>query len=314
MDEAIGNLYFSARMPAPATVPRFFLYGEADKDVHARFIHVETIAARSRLHDWAIRPHRHSHLFQFLLMTGGSCTLQVDTETHTLKAPAVVTLPRGFVHGFDFSTDTDGWVISVADDYAAEIARTHENAAAGLMQPSVLRLTRATVAAHRLEERCSEIDSEFRWSAMGRVAAITAHLQLLFLALARLRHEHERDLVAVSEDAALFGRFRALVEKGYREHQSLTRYMRALGVSEKRLAAVCRAAVDRTPLELIHDRLIVEAKRSLLYTSMSISEVAYSLGFEDPAYFSRFFARQTGVSPRDFLAASGPQKHPASAR
>lgn len=290
--------------PATPSVPRFLLYGEADKDVEARFIHVETIAARSRLHDWAIRPHRHSHLFQFLLMTGGSATLRLDAALHMLKAPMAVAIPRGCVHGFEFSTDPDGWVISIADEYAAEVATTHATPAAELLEPSILRLSRATLAAHGLDDRCSEIEREFRWSAMGRVAAITANLQLLFLALARLRHEHERDAVTVGDDAALFVRFRSLVENRYREHQSLANYARALGVSEKRLAAACRAAADRTPLELIHDRLVIEAKRSLLYTSMNIAEVAYSLGFEDPAYFSRFFARQTGVAPRTFVARS----------
>jgi AraC family transcriptional activator of pobA len=289
-------------------VPRFFLYGEADKAAETHFIHVETIAARSRLHDWAIRPHRHSNLFQFLLMTSGSGTLQVDAAVHALKAPMVVAMPRGFVHGFDFSTDTDGWVISIADAYATEVVMAQASQAAGLIEPdilraaTILRLDRATLAAHRLEDRCSEIEREFLWSALGRVAAITANLQLLFLSLARLRHEHEQAAVTTSDDAVLFGRFRSLVESWYREHQSVAKYTRALGVTEKRLAVACRTAVNRTPLELIHDRLVIEAKRSLLYTSMSIAEVAYSLGFEDPAYFSRFFTRQAGVAPRVFAA------------
>lgn len=305
MDEALLNLYFSAMPAAPTSIPRFFLYGEADKDVQARFIHVETIAARSRLHDWAIRPHRHSNLFQFLLMTSGSGTLQVDAAVHALKAPMVVAMPRGFVHGFEFSPDTDGWVISIADEYAAEMAMMQASQTAELIEPSILRLDRAALAAHRLDERCSEIEREFRWSALGRVAAITAHLQLLFLSLARLRHEQQHAAAPTNEDAVLFGRFRSLIEGSYRAHRSMAKYTRELGVTEKRLAAACRTVVDRTPLELIHDRLIVEAKRSLLYTSMSIAEVAYSLGFEDPAYFSRFFTRQAGVAPRVFVARSG---------
>lgn len=300
-------------MPAaPTSVPRFFLYGEADKDVQARFIHVESIEARSRLHEWEIRPHRHSNLFQFLLMTSGSGTLQVDAAVHMLKAPMVVAIPRGFVHGFEFSPDTDGWVISIADEYAAEVVMMQAGQAAELIEPSILPLDSETLAAHRLDARCSEIEREFRWSALGRVAAITANLQLLFLSLARLRHEQHHANAPTNEDAALFGRFRSLIEDSYREHWSMTRYTRDLGITEKRLAAACRTVVDRTPLELIHDRLIVEAKRSLLYTSMSISEVAYSLGFEDPAYFSRFFTRQAGVAPRVFqsagMAPSGERK------
>src|SRR5690606_30988423 len=105
-----------------AAIPHFFLYGESDRDVETRFIHVETIATRSRKHDWAIRPHRHSHLYQLLLMTSGAGMLRIDTQMHALKAPMLVAIPRGFVHGFEFTPQTDGWVLSMADGYAAEIA------------------------------------------------------------------------------------------------------------------------------------------------------------------------------------------------
>jgi AraC family transcriptional activator of pobA len=294
MDEARGYLYFSDMQ----TVPRFFLYGESDRDIETRFIHVETIEARSRLHDWAIRPHRHSNLFQFLLMTKGSSTLRLDAAVHALQAPTAVAIPCGFVHGFEFTPDTDGWVISIANGYASEIFAQSAQTMAELLEPSILQLDRKTVIAHRLDERCREIAHEFRWSAMGRVAAISANLQLLFLSLARLRHD--KASLTTSEDAALFARFRGLVEDWYREHYPLTRYTRILGTTEKRLALACRVAVDRTPLEIIHERLTIEAKRSLLYTAMSVREVAYSLGFEDPAYFSRFFTKQAGVAPRVF--------------
>lgn len=282
------------------SVPRFFLYGEADRDVETRFIHVETVAARSRLHDWAIRPHRHSHLYQLLLIVAGASRLSCDGTEHELKAPALVGVPRGFVHGFEFTPETQGWVISMSDSYAGEIVARNPDLAALriLLEPSILNLTRQSLSAHRLEQRCREIEHEFRWSALGRITAITANLQLLFLALGRLRHE--RSNVTTSEDAALFARFRALVEAWYREHRPLSAYVAELGVPEKRLGAACRAAVNRTPLEVIHERLTIEAKRTLLYTALSVSETAYSLGFQDPAYFSRFFSKQAGCSPRKF--------------
>ena len=297
-------------MPSPRktsslqAVPRFFLYGEAERDAETHFLHVETISARSQLHGWHIAPHRHSNLFQFLIVARGGGRIRIDATAHPIDSPLVVGIPPGVIHGFEFEPNIEGWVISVAESYASEIAGCAPSLIAlnDVLEPSILPLTRSALAAHRLIERCREIDQEFRWSALGRVAAISANLQLLFLGIARLRHEHEETAVSAGEDTALFARFRALVESWYREHRPLSDFTKSLGVTEKRLAQACHRAVDHTPLEVIHDRLAIEAKRSLVYTSMSVSEVAYSLGFQDPAYFSRFFTRVAGIAPRAFLA------------
>ncbi|MFO7288350.1 MAG: helix-turn-helix domain-containing protein, partial [Gammaproteobacteria bacterium] len=56
------------------------------------------------------------------------------------------------------------------------------------------------------------------------------------------------------------------------------------------------------PIKLVHHRVLLEAKRQLLYTTKPVSEIAYGLGFDDPAYFTRFFSRRTGMSPRAYRA------------
>jgi len=66
------------------------------------------------------------------------------------------------------------------------------------------------------------------------------------------------------------------------------------------LRAACVELTDRSPLQLVQDRLLLEAKRLLLYSNVSIAEVGYYLGFDDPAYFTRFFTKAAGTSPRGF--------------
>ena len=88
-----------------------------------------------------------------------------------------------------------------------------------------------------------------------------------------------------------------MVEASFRQHWPVADYARTLGVSEDRLHAMASRATGLPPKEIVQRRLLLEAKRHLLYTTMTVKEIAYDLGFHDPAYFSRFFARRAGMAP-----------------
>lgn len=82
-------------------------------------------------------------------------------------------------------------------------------------------------------------------------------------------------------------------------------YAHEIGVTPAHLNVLCRQTVDKSALEMIHERLMLEARRNLVYTSMTISQVSYATGFSDPAYFTRFFKREAGVSPKEFRRLAG---------
>ena len=94
--------------------------------------------------------------------------------------------------------------------------------------------------------------------------------------------------------------FTNLIEQDYMHHHQLTFYATKIGISTAHLNAVCREFVQRSALDLIHARIMLEAKRNLVYTSLTIKTVAEMLGFAYPAYFTRFFKRQAGLSPKEF--------------
>jgi AraC family transcriptional activator of pobA len=83
-------------------------------------------------------------------------------------------------------------------------------------------------------------------------------------------------------------------------HYPLVHYAQNIGISTAHLNALCRQLTSRSALELIQERIALEARRNLVYTAMTISTVAEALGFADPAYFTRFFKRHTGMSPKAF--------------
>ena len=95
-------------------------------------------------------------------------------------------------------------------------------------------------------------------------------------------------------------RFRELVEEGYRSHAPLDHYARKLGVTTARLNTCCRLTTGKSALALINERLLTEAKRTLLYSDVTVNEIGAALGYADQAYFNRFFSRNVGLSPGRF--------------
>jgi AraC family transcriptional activator of pobA len=97
--------------------------------------------------------------------------------------------------------------------------------------------------------------------------------------------------------------FRAHVERHFREMQRVTDYAALLGVTPEHLTRSVRRATGVAASDVIHQRLVLEAKRSLLYTDLTVRAIADDLRFDDPSYFNRFFKRSVGVTPRAFRAA-----------
>jgi len=131
-------------------------------------------------------------------------------------------------------------------------------------------------------------------------AQILRSLSGLLLARIAQGLEAEAATDPVRAAPALFSRFEALLERHFKDHWRVRDYAQVLAVSPAHLSRVVRVATGRSALKVIEERLVREARRNLIYTNLSISTIAYALGFEDPAYFSRVFARATGTSPRAF--------------
>jgi AraC family transcriptional activator of pobA len=297
-----------------AGIPNFALYGEAPgrrrgEAGQAPFpdvLHCESIPARASLHDWTIAPHRHHNLHQFFWIEppeneaeGGEATL--EGRTHVLAPAAAISLPPMSVHGFHFRPGTQGWVVTLP---VATLARQLADAAP-------LRAALARTALIRPEESPTwmfeAVASEFAGSGLGRAKALASLVGLLATWFARAlaqeaAREAARDGAAPQAGAELLARFQALVEQDYRSARTLAGYARALGVTPTHLSRVSRALTGVPASQLILERRLLEARRALAYTTMQVAEIAYMLGYSDPAYFARVFAKATGESPSAFRA------------
>jgi AraC family transcriptional activator of pobA len=257
-------------------------------------VHCETIVSRAALHDWTLTVHRHARLHQVLLIERGGGEATLDGRLHPLKPMDMVNVPVGDVHGFRFLPETQGWVLTIAAEVLDETLLAPEGLRAALLHAAVVRGTRA------IRTLMQQIFAEHAGRRFARAHVLRALSAALIGLVAReLAGESAASGAADSE---LFRRFEALLEEHHLKRWSVADYSKALSVTPTHLNRVTRAATGDTASHLILNRMIREARRNLVYTNLPVSTIAYALGFEDPAYFSRVYAAATGLSPRAFRA------------
>lgn len=269
-------------------------------------MHIEPIPARTLPAGWTIRPHRHEHLCHLLLVERGGGRYRADAATLLFRAPAVLVVPLHVVHGFAFAEATDGFVLTLSESFLAGTlsAGTDPEVTGILTVPAACEIEATDPVWTALRAGFAAIGQESGRPAPGRVSAVAAHVTLILVHLLRLGRDSDGRAAAPSADAVLVDRLRDLIERRYREHWPVEAYATALGASTGRLTQACRRVAGASPLHLIHARLLLEARRCLLYTAMTVAEVGYALGFEDPAYFSRFFTKREGVTPQAYRRRS----------
>jgi AraC family transcriptional activator of pobA len=284
-------------------IPTYALYGETGDDPTADWVHCETIQARSRLHNYRILPHRHERLFQILHLTGGRAEILVDGRAVALAAPAIVALPAMTVHGYTFSPDVEGTVLTLFESRLAHVLSAMDGVRDTFRVPHLIALGEHPDASPVLAADMAALAAEFLSRRPGRAEAIEARLVLILIALHRLRKPRP-DSASVPGRRALHHalRYRELVDQGFRTRQPIEAYARRLGLTPPHLNRICREHLGDTALGIVHQRIVLEAKRYLTFTSLNAKEIALALAFDDPDYFARLFKQKTGLSPLAFRA------------
>ena len=290
-----------ARAAHPLAVPRFFLYGEPLQPVDAAFVHVETIAYRSRRYQWRICVHVHSELNQLLLIQRGGGTMQLDGQELPFRAPALLLIPPSVVHGFQFARDTRGFVVTAAQPLVRSLQSREPQLRRVFAAPAHLDLATAPAAAAELELLLDRLRRETVWQApANRLAAEAWLATAMITALRLLPRAGAGHPTPRSPMATLVERFLDLLDERCRSGWSLARYARELAASPAQLRTATVAISGKPPRRLLRERVLLEARRTLTYTDLSIAQTAYRLGFSDPGYFSRLFSAHTGESPQAF--------------
>ncbi|MDG5489690.1 helix-turn-helix domain-containing protein [Sphingomonas sp. BGYR3] len=281
-------------MADPPVIPSFYLYGEPPRAVEAAFVHCESLDDRSRPSEWTIAPHRHDGLAHIMLIAHGDGTAIIEGERHPFRAPVLVIVPSSVIHGFEWAQESRGHVVTVAMEQIDAL---------GLFSPQASALfgrwSLHPVAAERLpviEGWIAELSRNLNWDSPGRALAVTGIL-LALIAEAMRHAQPPATAIRVSRAMSIVARYRDRIERDFRRRLTVAEHAAMLGVSVSTLRAACMAVAGDSPLRIQDERTVLEARRLLRYSNLSVAEIGYALGFADPAHFSRFFKRMAGVAP-----------------
>ncbi len=249
------------------------------------------------------RPHVHS-FYQILWFRSGRGRHFVDFNGYDVVENSIFFIAKGQIHHFD-EVAYDGYIIHFNESFLS----ANENDIHVFLKHTIFHSFEKEPVFTLNEPKCNELDT----ICQQMHAEITqphefahrdylTHLLHLFLIIIQ-RYGVRHNCAGLNMNKIshiLFVKFRNLIEENYKQLHTVTEYAQLLHVSNKTLTNTTNEIAHATPLEIINDRIILEAHRLLSYSQSSIAEIGYQLGFEDPSYFIKYFKRQTGVLPGEF--------------
>lgn len=232
--------------------------------------------------------HLHG-FYEIIWFQKGSGTHYVDFNQYAIAPGTIFFISPGQIHSFDTKHDQEGYVLKICaelfDDFVSLSCVTVQDKDSAALEMLI----------GAMQEELKKEDS------LGHREALHALVKLFVIMVRRSyagMNPSAPNPHKVSYKAFL--NFRKLIEENYCRLHTVKDYASLLNVSSKTLTLYVNECSKYSPLELINNRIILEAKRLLRYSVLSVKEIAFRLGFEDPSYFAKFFKRLVKQSPADY--------------
>lgn len=294
-------------IPAPpardhSAIPIYKLYGYGNVWTQPDPLFCETIAAQEHLHNWHVAAHKHVDLLQLLHLESGQVTVRLDGASHVLGPGHLVVVPPLVVHEFIFQPGSGGHILTLTQALLHPLCERFGLGLAAIGEPLILALGSALQDRYAAQT-FHRLDHEYRHlHSPQRGPLLEALLSVILVWVERHRRPPAPE-AAQDPGSRHLAHYARLIEAHHTEQHQVAWYARRIGVTPAHLNAIAQTLAGKSALQLIHERLLLQARRELMYTPRSVHLIADTLGFADPAYFTRFFKRLTGTSPKAFRRA-----------
>ncbi|GAL85625.1 AraC family transcriptional regulator [Sporocytophaga myxococcoides] len=247
------------------------------------------------------RPHGHD-FFILLFITSGSGMHSIDFKNYHVKAGSLFLLSPGQVHHWNLSSDINGYILFFTKEYfqldfnynkllTLPFFYTHINSPCMEIKEEDIE---------QVSNIFKKIDDEYLNKRKLFHDVIRLNLKMLLIELERKYTGNQQASGLMQYQMNQLHKLETLIDAHYKEHKQISEYASIMNISIKQLNTLCKKALNKTPGDLLQERLILEAKRLLVYSDNSISSIAYSLNYTDNSYFIRLFRKLTTMTPEQF--------------
>lgn len=244
-------------------------------------------------------PHRHT-FYELMFFLSGSGSHEIDFSSFPIEPNSVHFVSPGQIHRL-IPRNTKGYVICFSEDFVSLNSRedfTERFPYYNDQSRPLLKLKK-----EQAEEIKSLVDLVVKDLASTKNTQPDLYRSYLNIILLKLNEVYLRSLPHRSNEQnrnSKVQHFKKLINRNYSANKSPSVYADELNVSPNHLNALCKKHEGKTAIQLIHERMILEAKRLLYATDMHIKEISFQLGFEDVAYFNRFFKKLCKLTPQEY--------------
>lgn len=273
-------------------------FSEGDK---APYFYSSNLRTHLEKHHFVNAPHKHSTYIS-VLFTKGTGEHLIDFEKHSVKPGAVFLLNPGQIHSWKLSKETDGYVFIHTKEFYDTIFvnRKVEDFPFFYLQKNYPVIYLTDAECKRIRNLFGMVNEEFADNAPYRMEKLGSLTDLLYLELTRIYKPKEKKLSRGTPNYLKVKNLQRLIDEHFKTLKSPNEYADLMNISPRHLNRICRETLSKTSGDLIFDRIILEAKRMLVHSDISIAQLAGQLGYEDTSYFIRLFKKRTGTSPKAF--------------
>ncbi|WP_312398436.1 helix-turn-helix domain-containing protein [Sphingobacterium sp.] len=245
------------------------------------------------------------HYIKVLLLPPGYA-LTVDFNVYETKNPTLLFINTNQYLDIRSANENKAFLIHYNRDFYCIQIHDEEVACDGLLFNNIFENPTVDLQGDELQtisQLFTQIDDELNFQDRSSEEMIRTYLKQIIIRATRQwkkQNLQNEKLDLVSTDQDFFRNFSRLVNIHYKEKHSVADYADLLNLAPKTLSNKFHKLNLENPNEMIKNRIVLEAKRLLLYSDLTIKEIAYQLGYEDPAYFNRIFAQKAGKTPATF--------------